>query len=576
MESHNYQCILCKCNSFTACLTSLRHCSKCNHSWTFHAIEIFSKHINHFNELTLAITTSSTINYWMHIVNILYQLTNLILYGCHLIPIRMKFLLDYFNEIYSTKCQFEQILQIFDWSLTDYTHGYMINNFKQSILNMCTPDEEYIILNQIKHLPYLKSLANDLLKTIQLDFIQEINLTNIEIMQDNAAKRVPVSSVSLTNNTFSCCEVLLSQIISSEKLSNAQLFNSDILLNSLTNKHNDNNSGIFIQCLNEIFDNLKNNNEIGYIGFSSVVNSIPTENSHINIYSDDRIHSDVRNQLNRPQHDQFERHDTVNKINELFNGNCELLLNWNSNLLITLLNNQQQTGKSTNQTKNLNNATVTYLINGLSKEEVVSIYYSSNEEIASIHFIEENIPLNMPKIIYSYCRLLMINFKSNHNFYLDSLSKRIDSNQIKQSDEDDYVSTQEIIRNIPVISTTTTITNDQSSVKYPSISINQTSVKRNECEQRNKKRVMCPNCKKTFCDKGALKVHHSAVHLKEMHKCTINGCNMWFSSRRSRNRHSANPNPRLHTINEVNSMQQLFKSTLHHCLMILYITIIDL
>ncbi|KAF5402777.1 hypothetical protein PHET_04035 [Paragonimus heterotremus] len=63
---------------------------------------------------------------------------------------------------------------------------------------------------------------------------------------------------------------------------------------------------------------------------------------------------------------------------------------------------------------------------------------------------------------------------------------------------------------------------------------------------RNKKRVVCTSCKKSFCDKGALKIHYSAVHLKEMHKCTIKGCSMWFSSRRSRNRHSANPNPRLH------------------------------
>ncbi|VDN12755.1 unnamed protein product, partial [Dibothriocephalus latus] len=63
---------------------------------------------------------------------------------------------------------------------------------------------------------------------------------------------------------------------------------------------------------------------------------------------------------------------------------------------------------------------------------------------------------------------------------------------------------------------------------------------------RSKKRVLCTTCKKSFCDKGALKIHYSAVHLREMHKCTIKGCNMWFSSRRSRNRHSANPNPRLH------------------------------
>ncbi|CAL4140934.1 unnamed protein product, partial [Meganyctiphanes norvegica] len=62
-----------------------------------------------------------------------------------------------------------------------------------------------------------------------------------------------------------------------------------------------------------------------------------------------------------------------------------------------------------------------------------------------------------------------------------------------------------------------------------------------------KKRTQCNVCLKTFCDKGALKIHFSAVHLREMHKCSVEGCNMMFSSRRSRNRHSANPNPKLHT-----------------------------
>ncbi|KAH8310172.1 hypothetical protein KR067_003602, partial [Drosophila pandora] len=62
-----------------------------------------------------------------------------------------------------------------------------------------------------------------------------------------------------------------------------------------------------------------------------------------------------------------------------------------------------------------------------------------------------------------------------------------------------------------------------------------------------KKRVQCNVCLKTFCDKGALKIHFSAVHLREMHKCTVDGCSMMFSSRRSRNRHSANPNPKLHS-----------------------------
>lgn len=52
--------------------------------------------------------------------------------------------------------------------------------------------------------------------------------------------------------------------------------------------------------------------------------------------------------------------------------------------------------------------------------------------------------------------------------------------------------------------------------------------------KNSKRRVQCQKCLKTFCDKGALKIHNSAVHLKEMHRCTVPGCQMMFSSRRSR------------------------------------------
>jgi hypothetical protein len=75
-----------------------------------------------------------------------------------------------------------------------------------------------------------------------------------------------------------------------------------------------------------------------------------------------------------------------------------------------------------------------------------------------------------------------------------------------------------------------------------------------------KKRVQCNVCMKTFCDKGALKIHFSAVHLREMHRCTTSGCTMMFSSRRSRNRHSANPNPKLH-LPRPNAMSHRYHTT---------------
>ena len=54
--------------------------------------------------------------------------------------------------------------------------------------------------------------------------------------------------------------------------------------------------------------------------------------------------------------------------------------------------------------------------------------------------------------------------------------------------------------------------------------------------------ILCNICHKMYSNKGTLRVHYKTVHLREMHKCKILGCNMVFSSVRSRNRHSQNPN----------------------------------
>ncbi|KAM9313672.1 zinc finger protein basonuclin-2 [Pholidichthys leucotaenia] len=82
-------------------------------------------------------------------------------------------------------------------------------------------------------------------------------------------------------------------------------------------------------------------------------------------------------------------------------------------------------------------------------------------------------------------------------------------------------------------------------ITHPSFSSKMHRMRRMGATSR-KGRVICNSCGKTFYDKGTLKIHYNAVHLKIKHRCTIEGCNMVFSSLRSRNRHSANPNPRLH------------------------------
>lgn len=89
------------------------------------------------------------------------------------------------------------------------------------------------------------------------------------------------------------------------------------------------------------------------------------------------------------------------------------------------------------------------------------------------------------------------------------------------------------------------VKNEQSKNLHSSFSSKMHRMRRMGTPSR-KGRVVCNACGKTFYDKGTLKIHYNAVHLKIKHRCTIEGCNMVFSSLRSRNRHSANPNPRLH------------------------------
>lgn len=52
--------------------------------------------------------------------------------------------------------------------------------------------------------------------------------------------------------------------------------------------------------------------------------------------------------------------------------------------------------------------------------------------------------------------------------------------------------------------------------------------------------LRCVDCGEVFPNHFAVKIHYQSVHLKLMHKCTVDGCNAAFPSKRSRDRHSSN------------------------------------
>jgi hypothetical protein len=55
----------------------------------------------------------------------------------------------------------------------------------------------------------------------------------------------------------------------------------------------------------------------------------------------------------------------------------------------------------------------------------------------------------------------------------------------------------------------------------------------------------CTFCRKSLPDTAALKEHYEQLHLGEMYRCTVPGCDKVFSSRSKRNLHS--DNEALHT-----------------------------
>ncbi|CAH8849839.1 unnamed protein product [Trichobilharzia szidati] len=377
---------------------------------------------------------------------------------------------------------------------------------------MCTLDEEYIILKQMKRWLKIAPLADDLLKTMKNDLPQDMDATEHFTIADNEeGRKLSASSTSVVGSHVSlellyphtivigkspthrtpesnefCNSALLSNQTSMESLSIHTL--RDYLVSTATN----------FDKLNEytLLSTLAN---IGLYGYSPRVSIIPMTNSNMDTSSKSEDSFTSK---------EFKNMSTLHTQNAEVESSYTLFNNSVNKFQSNALNNEKYSIKSTNQSnddnignrfRKLESNTLKSEVNDISKQDVLL------RDINSYQF-------------------------------------EIPDTEIKE------ISTPRSVQSIPV-TIPEYINNYSVKQSCNRLTTSQTSKKPVSSEQRNKKRVMCPSCRKTFCDKGALKIHYSAVHLKEMHKCTINGCNMWFSSRRSRNRHSANPNPRLHMLN---------------------------
>lgn len=54
--------------------------------------------------------------------------------------------------------------------------------------------------------------------------------------------------------------------------------------------------------------------------------------------------------------------------------------------------------------------------------------------------------------------------------------------------------------------------------------------------------ITCHLCQKMYSNQGTFRAHYKTVHLRQLLRCKVPGCGTMFSSVRSRNRHSQNPN----------------------------------
>ncbi|XP_044039851.1 zinc finger protein basonuclin-2-like [Siniperca chuatsi] len=484
----------CSCVCFKPGSVQLRSCDRCGHGWVAHALEKLQFQ---------AQQPSSCGPVEVALPGLVFDLSSLVLYGAQAVPVRLKILLDRLYSILTPE-QVGHILHTLGWSLGDYVRGYMLQYPGGKALDrwlMVTPEEELLILKQFLRFGETRPIVE--LMTRQC-------LAAVSHLSDPQLNRAPnISTVSEGNggtpgmfkNTGGDSR-LVTSVCRFKKNSPAD--------------HND---------TVHHFENFPGGQSL-LLPFH-----FPSSAFHCLIPSTKEFTGKLTQCLWKPSVTKLaERHRQEGGRREQEDDPILQQSKRDPALKIKADPDKPNPAQSIrHQNPGFHNDPMLDLHRGMAKQEnASSLSPSFNSSLiptsSSLHPSISSSSSSPPKISQklqgssSYSLNPLPSFSSSFLCPLPTSSFSSSLHPLPSSSSS--------LRPLP-----------SSLCSIPSLSP----------AGGRKGRVCCGVCGKSFYDKGTLKIHYNAVHLKIKHRCTVAGCTMVFSSLRSRNRHSANPNPRLHT-----------------------------
>ncbi|XP_039996665.1 zinc finger protein basonuclin-2-like isoform X2 [Xiphias gladius] len=485
----------CRCVCFKPGSAKLRSCDRCGHGWVVHALEkLRSQPSSSFGTVEVALP------------GVVFDLSSLVLYGAQAVPVRLKILMDRLYSILTPE-QVSNILHTLGWSLGDYVRGYMLQYPIGKVLDswmMVTPEEELLILKQFLRFGETRPIVE--LMTVQCPGA-------VNRLSDPELKPAPKS-----------CQSNISTFIERNGGTPVRNSRGDSCMAAGV-CHFEKSS--FSECNDAIhhFENFPGGLSLllpfqfPSSGFQCLVP--PTKDlvsptkltqclqkpSGTKLAERHRQDRGRRLQVNHPSLLQSKGEPALKiKVDPDKPHPAQSL--WHPN---PHMHSHQDLELHRGMAKQENTSSLSPILNSSFIPMSSSLHPSISSSSSSPPKIYQNMQGSSPSSFHP-----LPSFSSS---FLCPLPASAFSSSLHP-----IPSSSSSLHPLP-----------SSPCSLPSPA---------GCR---KGRVCCGVCGKSFYDKGTLKIHYNAVHLKIKHRCTVAGCTMVFSSLRSRNRHSANPNPRLHT-----------------------------